>query len=170
MERWEDAPLPYEQGFCMDFFGGDLQGIQQKIPYLKELGVTAVYLNPIFYAPSVHKYDCPNAAAALNKPEEKDRWISVRWASFATENAGAPRSFEALLTVYARYSLKVISNITALFDELRVPVHALNSRMSGKDNIIINITVTTKSAEHLNAMVSRIKRIQDVVDVQRGFS
>ena len=35
-----------------------LQGIQQKIPYLKELGVTALYLNPIFYAPSSHKYDC----------------------------------------------------------------------------------------------------------------
>ncbi len=119
---------------------------------------------------SVHKYDCPNAAAAINKPEEKDRWVSVRWASFATENAGANRSFEALLTVYARYSLKVISTITALFDELRVPVHALNSRMSGKDNIIINITVTTKSAEHLNAMVSRIKKIQDIIDVQRGFS
>lgn len=58
MEHWEDTPLPYEQGYCMDFFGGDLQGIRQKIPYLKELGVTALYLNPIFYAPSVHKYDC----------------------------------------------------------------------------------------------------------------
>ena len=58
MEHWEDTPLPYEEGYCMDFFGGDLQGIRQKIPYLKELGVTALYLNPIFYAPSVHKYDC----------------------------------------------------------------------------------------------------------------
>lgn len=55
---WDDTPLPYEKGFCMDFFGGDLQGVQQKIPYLKQLGVTAVYLNPIFEAPSVHKYDC----------------------------------------------------------------------------------------------------------------
>lgn len=58
MEHWEDTPLPYEEGYCMDFFGGDLQGIRQKIPYLKELGVTALYLNPIFVAPSVHKYDC----------------------------------------------------------------------------------------------------------------
>lgn len=58
MARWEDTPLPYEKGYCMDFFGGDLQGIRQKIPYLKELGVTALYLNPIFIAPSVHKYDC----------------------------------------------------------------------------------------------------------------
>ncbi len=55
---WDAAPLAYEQGFCLDFFGGDLQGIRQKIPYLKELGVTALYLNPIFRAPSVHKYDC----------------------------------------------------------------------------------------------------------------
>lgn len=58
MERWTDTPLPYQQGFCLDFFGGDLQGIRRKIPYLKELGVTALYINPIFLAPSVHKYDC----------------------------------------------------------------------------------------------------------------
>ncbi|MBR1781251.1 MAG: alpha-glycosidase [Oscillospiraceae bacterium] len=58
MEHWEDTPLDYHQGHCLDFYGGDLQGIRQKIPYLKELGITAVYLNPIFTAPSVHKYDC----------------------------------------------------------------------------------------------------------------
>ena len=58
MKSWEEEPLPYEKGFCLDFFGGDLEGVKQKIPYLKELGVTAVYLNPIFLAPSVHKYDC----------------------------------------------------------------------------------------------------------------
>ena len=58
MASWSDRPLQYEQGFCMDFFGGDLKGIQDKIPYLKGLGVTALYINPIFEAPSVHKYDC----------------------------------------------------------------------------------------------------------------
>ncbi|WP_256738621.1 alpha-amylase family glycosyl hydrolase, partial [Cronobacter sakazakii] len=39
------------------FYGGDLDGICEKLPYLKKLGVTALYLNPIFSAPSVHKYD-----------------------------------------------------------------------------------------------------------------
>lgn len=58
MKDWNSTPLPYEQGFCLDFFGGDLEGVKEKIPYLKDLGVTAVYLNPIFLAPSVHKYDC----------------------------------------------------------------------------------------------------------------
>lgn len=40
-----------------NFMGGDLEGIYKKIDYLKTLGVNAVYLNPIFEAPSNHKYD-----------------------------------------------------------------------------------------------------------------
>ncbi|MFC0226767.1 maltodextrin glucosidase [Serratia aquatilis] len=39
------------------FYGGDLDGISEKLPYLQQLGVTALYLNPIFTSPSVHKYD-----------------------------------------------------------------------------------------------------------------
>lgn len=58
MDDWNSVPLSYQKGHCLDFFGGDLQGIRKKIPYLKELGVTALYLNPIFYAPTAHKYDC----------------------------------------------------------------------------------------------------------------
>lgn len=40
-----------------DYFGGDLEGIRQKLPYLKELGVTCIYLNPIFEAHSNHRYN-----------------------------------------------------------------------------------------------------------------
>lgn len=40
-----------------NFMGGDLDGIIAKLPYLKELGVNAIYLNPIFAATSNHKYD-----------------------------------------------------------------------------------------------------------------
>lgn len=48
---WSDSPTR------TNFFGGDLKGIIAKIPYLKELGVSGIYLNPIFDAPSNHKYD-----------------------------------------------------------------------------------------------------------------
>ena len=43
-----------------DFFGGNLQGIISKLPYLEELGVTCLYLSPIFEAYSNHKYDTAN--------------------------------------------------------------------------------------------------------------
>lgn len=38
-------------------YGGDLQGIIDELPYLQRLGVTALYLNPVFDSPSLHKYD-----------------------------------------------------------------------------------------------------------------
>ncbi len=38
-------------------YGGDLQGIIDKLDYISDLGITAIYLNPIFESPSLHKYD-----------------------------------------------------------------------------------------------------------------
>ncbi|HRR08901.1 MAG TPA: glycoside hydrolase family 13 protein [Rhodothermales bacterium] len=38
-------------------YGGDLQGVLEKLPYLSELGITGIYFNPVFFARSMHKYD-----------------------------------------------------------------------------------------------------------------
>jgi cyclomaltodextrinase / maltogenic alpha-amylase / neopullulanase len=38
-------------------YGGDLQGIIDKLDYLKDLGIGAIYINPVFESPSLHKYD-----------------------------------------------------------------------------------------------------------------
>jgi 4-alpha-glucanotransferase len=43
-----------------DFFGGNLAGIAAKLPYLKELGISVLYLNPIFESYSNHRYDTGN--------------------------------------------------------------------------------------------------------------
>jgi glycosidase len=51
LAEWGAAPHPHE------FQGGDLAGIAQKAEYLADLGVEAVYLNPIFTSPSNHRYD-----------------------------------------------------------------------------------------------------------------
>lgn len=40
-----------------DFYGGDIQGIMDKLDYLQDLGINGLYLTPIFRAPSNHKYD-----------------------------------------------------------------------------------------------------------------
>lgn len=55
---WDDRPLPYNEGYCLDFFNGDLEGIASKADYLRDLGVTAVYLNPIGCSRTTHRYDC----------------------------------------------------------------------------------------------------------------
>jgi len=48
----------FEDGYAAnDFYGGDLQGVIDKLPYLKSLNVSIIYFNPIFEAYSNHKYD-----------------------------------------------------------------------------------------------------------------
>ena len=57
-----DKPVSYERNAdgsiaAWDFYGGSLAGIRDKLPYLKSLGVSVIYINPIFEAASSHRYD-----------------------------------------------------------------------------------------------------------------
>lgn len=61
-ENWDDDPLYLPHGGEKDYqpddyFGGDLEGIRSKLPYLRSLGVTCLYMNPIFAAHSNHRYN-----------------------------------------------------------------------------------------------------------------
>ncbi len=47
----------YEGGVFNRRYGGDLQGVLDKLDYLEELGINAIYFNPVFYGRSLHKYD-----------------------------------------------------------------------------------------------------------------
>jgi cyclomaltodextrinase len=51
VEQWNAKPTP------RNFFGGDIQGIIDRLPYLKDLGINALYLNPVFSATTNHKYN-----------------------------------------------------------------------------------------------------------------
>lgn len=53
---WE-LPPPDDQMFPLVYYGGDLVGIEQRLDYLDDLGIDAIYLNPVFQAFSNHKYD-----------------------------------------------------------------------------------------------------------------
>lgn len=63
-DDWNDLPVyikePNGDIRTWDFFGGDLYGVEEKLDYIKELGVDKVYLNPIFEAASNHRYDTAN--------------------------------------------------------------------------------------------------------------
>ncbi|MBK8620683.1 MAG: hypothetical protein IPN79_02715 [Saprospiraceae bacterium] len=50
-------PVDFYRAVQLRRYGGDLSGVLLKIPYLKKLGVNAVYFNPLNHAPSLHKYD-----------------------------------------------------------------------------------------------------------------
>ena len=57
--KWDEDlfPMRERENGSMDFYGGTLNGIREKLPYLKSLGVTVLYLNPIFQSQHNHHYD-----------------------------------------------------------------------------------------------------------------
>ncbi len=62
-QNWLDKPYLPRSGdgsddiYANDFFGGDIQGIIDKLDYIAQLGANALYINPLFRATSNHKYD-----------------------------------------------------------------------------------------------------------------
>ena len=54
VEDWYKYPASMD---VRNFYGGDLQGVIQKLDYLQDLGIDAIYFNPLFVSPSNHKYD-----------------------------------------------------------------------------------------------------------------
>ena len=92
MADWEKNLGDFHSSVWHRRYGGDLKGIYDKLDYLQNLGVNAVYLNPVFQARSLHKYDAscyhhidpyfgPDPAgdllltAAANETEDPETWI-----------------------------------------------------------------------------------------------
>lgn len=83
MRKWGEVPYfrPDQNGKVLnnDFFGGNLNGVREKLDYLRSLGVTVIYFNPIFEAFSNHRYDTADYKKIdplLGTEEEFDRLVS----------------------------------------------------------------------------------------------
>ncbi|MBO4288734.1 MAG: glycoside hydrolase family 13 protein [Lachnospiraceae bacterium] len=76
VKDWDEPPAALD---VARFYGGDLQGIAQKLPYLKALGVDCLYLNPIFVSPSNHGYDIADyyhIEPRLSDPADPDGYFA----------------------------------------------------------------------------------------------
>lgn len=56
-KQWAEHPSPNGAITAQEFFGGDLDGVREALPYLQSLGVNTLYLTPFFPARSTHRYD-----------------------------------------------------------------------------------------------------------------
>lgn len=89
-EYAKKAGMDFKQNAMYRRYGGDLNGIFKRINYLQELGINAIYFNPLNHAPSLHKYDATYYhhidAHFGPKPEDDKRLI-------ATENPNDPKTW-----------------------------------------------------------------------------
>lgn len=91
MDGWERVPAnDFYHNVNKRRYGGDLQGVIDKLDYLKKLGIGAIYFNPVFDAPSLHKYDasCYHHIDRNFGPDPKGDV-----AQFKAENPGDPQTW-----------------------------------------------------------------------------
>ena len=121
------------------------------------------------YGISIHKKDCPNAIAGKTNPESADRWISARWES--AEDTGTSKNvYEALLQVFTEDKIGMLANIAVALADMKVMILQVNSRKKNNGDSIIDLKVSCKNIDHYYSIVSRLKSLDGVLDVARGFS
>lgn len=111
---------------------------------------------------SIHKRDCPNVPKNPELDEEPERWIAARW------NVGtASKEFKASLMLSCESRVAMMADIANTLADMRVMINSINTR-DGKNGIdYIYLTVTVKSIDFLNTVVSRLKSINGVNEVSR---
>ncbi len=113
---------------------------------------------------SVHKNDCPNMLKAMN--DSTDRFVRVTWRAGIAESAEG--QFEALMKVYVSDRISMLADISVALADMRVSILQINTQSLPGNRAVVNITVGCKNLSHFNSMVSRIKTIKGVEDIQRG--
>ena len=107
VDDWNRFP---EQMDVRNFYGGDLQGVIDKMDYLQDLGVQVIYLNPVFVSPSNHKYDIqdydyidPHFGKIVSDegdllwPGDKDNTRATRYIDRVTNKANLEASNELFI-------------------------------------------------------------------------
>ena len=121
------------------------------------------------YGISIHKADCPNAKQGQSDPASADRWLKAWW---ETDDSGSADKgvYEALLQVHTMDEVGVLAAVASALSEMKVSILQINSQKASNGRAIMNLKVSCKNVEHYRSIVSRLKSLENVVDVVRGFS
>ena len=121
------------------------------------------------YGISIHKRDCPNVISGMQNPETKDRWVNTEW-DIASPASDPKSLYEVMLQVFAENDIMLLANITTALADMKVTLLSINTKRRTENDIIINLTVGCKNIDHFNSIMSRLKSINHVHSIQRGFA
>lgn len=113
---------------------------------------------------SVHTTSCTNYKAVLgrNNPEELERWCDIQWSE---ESNGA---LQTSIEVIATDRVGLVYDISSVLMESRIPIIHSSSRNLKNGNALFEATITIASTEQLKNIFDKIRRIKDVISVERA--
>ncbi|MBE6684191.1 MAG: bifunctional (p)ppGpp synthetase/guanosine-3',5'-bis(diphosphate) 3'-pyrophosphohydrolase [Ruminococcaceae bacterium] len=120
------------------------------------------------YGISIHKKDCPNVIEGMKNDENKDRWKVAYWEE---QDNGSSRSvYEALLQLFTEDRVGMLADIAVALADMKVSILQVNSQKRNNGRCIITLKISCKNIEHYDSIVSRLRSLNGVESVARGFS
>ena len=114
---------------------------------------------------SVHKKTCVNYLNAIDTGIDPERWIEVHWAENSINNS-AP-VYKVTLDIAASENILILAEISKTLAEMHIPVSELSVKELKNGNSSIFVTISTAGVSQLNNIIARIKKIPDVISVDR---
>lgn len=113
---------------------------------------------------SVHTTGCTNYLAALrrNNEEELARWMDVQWTD------KEQTSMQTSIEVISLDRVGLVYDITAILTEARIPILHSSSRNLKNGNALFEATITIAGTEQLKNLFDKLRRVKDVVSVERA--
>lgn len=112
---------------------------------------------------SLHRTDCINV---LNMPEEERvRLVPAQWEMSEAESGNS--KYQAEIKIYAHNRIGIFVDISKVFTEKNLDITSMNSRANKQGLATINISFDIKGTEELNTLISRLRQIDSVIDIER---
>ena len=111
---------------------------------------------------SIHKKNCVNAQPKNIDPENQARWVHAYWADNIRED------FKASLELTAIDNGMALAEVSMQLGNMRVPIYAMNAKQTSDKRLAMSITIGVNNTDHLNSIISKLKKTKNVIDVQRA--
>lgn len=110
---------------------------------------------------SIHKRDCSNVPRDLAECEEAGRWLRAYW------DNDVKFDLNTTLSIFCIDREDLISDILKACYELRISITNVGARVLKNGNSIVTLGITVENTDHLNNFLARLKKIDNVVSVER---
>ncbi len=111
---------------------------------------------------SIHRTDCENLLSMSES--ERERLIEAEWVE---ENSGSDAEFIADINVYAMDRNALIHDITKVFMESDIPIKKIEGRVNKQGKTTINVQFGVRTKGDMNVLISKIRSIQGIIDIER---
>ena len=120
------------------------------------------------YGISIHKRDCPNVIEGMKSEENRHRWKPAHWEM--GDASGHKDVYEALLQLFTEDRVGMLADIAVALSDMKVAILHVNSQKRSNGRGIISLKISCKNIEHYNSIVARLRSLDGVESVARGFS